>query len=330
MTPPVRSNNQIKLLLPFKFFNLKGRVLSLPKDILNLDFAALRTFRLVYQKGSFTAAADELGMNASSVSYTIDRMRKAAGDPLFVRQGSRIVPTEQCQNILSHVEHILAEAEHLSGTDGFDPATATADIVVFSAAYANQVLWPFVIRRLRREAPGIKLSVIAGFQGAREPLLQGKVDFATTVGSIEISGVHVLENFLPDDHLCMMDPAHPMATKKVLTVEDYVSFGHIRFEPTPGWLQAPIRYAEEQGYKPKRIIGSSNAQDLPFFVEGTDLFAVLPSRLTKHWQDRLALVPFDFPTPIIGKLFWTEATQRSPVKSWLHALVLEEAEKLSA
>ncbi|WP_420568803.1 LysR family transcriptional regulator [Thalassovita sp.] len=302
--------------------------MSLPQDILKLDFAALRTFRLVYQKASFAAAADELGMNASSISYTIDRVRKAAGDPLFVRQGGGIVPTDQCQSLLMHVERILTEAELISGDDNFDPAKAEAEITILSATYANQVIWPQVIQRLRQEAPGVKLFFLSGYQNLPETLSQGKVDIALTVGTVDVSGIRVLKSNLRDMHVCMMNPAHPLASKKVLTVEDYVSVGHIRFEPFPGWLQAPIRYAVEQGFNPERVIASDVAQDLPHFVQGSDLLAALPSRLAWPWRDRLALRPFDFPTPIRNSMFWSEATHRSPVKAWLRGLILEEVEKL--
>ena len=50
-----------------------------------VDFRALETLQLVYRRMSFTAAAAELNIKQSSVSYTIDRLRKAFSDQLFVR-----------------------------------------------------------------------------------------------------------------------------------------------------------------------------------------------------------------------------------------------------
>ena len=268
-------------------------------------------------------------MNASSISYTIERIRKATGDPLFVRQGGGIVPTDQCRALMENVGQILSEAEHIAGGDEFDPAKAEGEILVSSSAYAAHVIWPNVIRRLRVEAPGVRLSFFSGSQNLRDLFQERKMDIATTTGqSMNFSGVRILEQYLPDEHVCMMDPSHPIAAKKVLSVEDFVSAGHVRFEPSPGWLQAPIRYAIEHGFQPRRIIASSIAQDLPNFVEGSDLFAALPSRLTWPWQERLALRPFDFPTPIQNSMYWSEATHRSPLKAWVRGLVIEEAGKL--
>ena len=148
------------------------------------------------------------------------------------------------------------------------------------------------------------------------------------MGTVNIKGIRVLKSNLTDQHVCIMEPAHPIAAEKVLTVTDFVSTGHIRFEPFPGWLQAPIRYAVEQGFAPERVIASDVATDLPYFAEGSDLFSSLPSRLAWPWRDRLALRPFDFPTPIRNSMFWPEATHRSPLKSWVRGLLLEEAKKL--
>ncbi len=70
-------------------------------DPFTLDFAALRCFRMVHALGSFSLAAESLGLSQSSVSYTIARLRDVFEDPLFVRQGGGIVPTDRCVEIVS-------------------------------------------------------------------------------------------------------------------------------------------------------------------------------------------------------------------------------------
>ena len=59
--------------------------------LLNIDFAALRTLSEVKARGSFTGAAEALNLNQSTISYTMERLRRAFNDPLFVRQGGSIV-----------------------------------------------------------------------------------------------------------------------------------------------------------------------------------------------------------------------------------------------
>ena len=302
--------------------------MSLSQAVLSLDFAALRTLRLVYQKASFAAAADELGMSASSISYTIERVRKAAGDPLFLRQGGSIAPTDHCRVLMQSVERILAEAENIVDEDAFDPKQVEAHFRIYSAVFADQIIIPVVLRRLRREAPGITLHVQSGYGGAREALLQDKVDVAIVPGGISDSGVHSIQPLIEDPHLCMMDRSHPLADKRVLSVEDFANFPHVRFEPTPGWLQTPFRYAIEQGASLRTVVTCSDARELVDCVIGTDLLAVLPSRLAYRWHNDLALCPFDFPTPSNTVLYWTAASHRSKVKAWIRSLIQDVAKNL--
>ena len=87
--------------------------MSLHDNLLNLDFNALRTLRQVYRHGSFSKAADTIGVKQSTVSYTIDRLRNALDDQLFVRQGGRNVPTSRCNELIPIVESVLAHAERM-------------------------------------------------------------------------------------------------------------------------------------------------------------------------------------------------------------------------
>ena len=61
-----------------------------------IDIGILRTLVLVYDLQSFSAAAKRLDVNQSTISYAIERLRGAFGDPLFVRNGNGVTATERC------------------------------------------------------------------------------------------------------------------------------------------------------------------------------------------------------------------------------------------
>ena len=155
-----------------------------------IDFASLATLRLVYRRKSFTGAAEELNIKQSSVSYTIDRLRKAFSDPLFVRQGSSIAPTERCIEIVDAAERILNEVEHVALAPQFDPATTKASVTISATYLSRSVLMPKFIQQLRQEAPGISIELITGFTDASRHLLSGKADVALSPVAIEESGIN--------------------------------------------------------------------------------------------------------------------------------------------
>ncbi len=301
--------------------------MSTAPEILSLDFAALRTLKLVYTHRSFAKAAAELGMNPSSVSYTIERVRKTAQDPLFVKQGGGIAPTHHCHRLMDRVEHMLEEAEQFRDDEAFDPKQSEGEIRINITSYETLLVLPQVVRRLRREAPAIRLILNYNYGLASDLLLSGSADIYLGPQKVSDSGIYGEEYLNREQHVCMMDPSHPLAKKEVLGLDDIKEMNFVHFEPRPGWQQAPVRYAAEQGISLRRSIVSSDAISFGEIIVGTDLLAALPSRMANRFRDRLALRPFDFDTGMAEHMYWTAATDRSKLARWVRSVIKEEARK---
>src|SRR5688572_31662937 len=56
--------------------------------------SAIRAFEAAARHGSFTKAADELGMTQAAVSYQVKVLEDRIGNPLFLRQPRRVVLSE--------------------------------------------------------------------------------------------------------------------------------------------------------------------------------------------------------------------------------------------
>ncbi|MBC7184621.1 MAG: LysR family transcriptional regulator, partial [Marinobacter sp.] len=131
-----------------------------PIDTLNLDFRSLSTFLAVLDEGSVSRAAVRLGVTQSAVSHTLERLRQALGDPLFVKSGRGIVPTQYALQAGPHVRQILDDLQSLSSGPPFSPATAEFSFTIAANDYQRDLLLPGLVRTLRKEAPGISLQVI--------------------------------------------------------------------------------------------------------------------------------------------------------------------------
>ncbi|MCO6188097.1 LysR substrate-binding domain-containing protein [Rhizobium sp. L1K21] len=64
---------------------------------------AMRVFEAVARHGSFTRAADELGMTQTAVSYQIKLLEENLGEQLFLRQPRQIVKTDVAERMLPDV-----------------------------------------------------------------------------------------------------------------------------------------------------------------------------------------------------------------------------------
>ena len=76
-------------------------------DIDDLDGNILRTFLIILEESSVSRAAVRLNVTQSAVSYSLARLRSVLGDPLFVRSGHGLTPTEAALSLKEPIQKIL-------------------------------------------------------------------------------------------------------------------------------------------------------------------------------------------------------------------------------
>jgi len=77
--------------------------MSLP----NLDMAALRSLVTVLDRGGLTHAAERIGRSPSAVSQQMRKLELQVGEPLFRKQGRRVVLTEAGDRVHAYARRIL-------------------------------------------------------------------------------------------------------------------------------------------------------------------------------------------------------------------------------
>jgi len=91
-----------------------------------IDLHLIRVLHTVLTERSVSKAAMKLGMYQPAVSASLKRLRELAGDPLVVRSGAGMVPTDAGLRMIEPSASILRAAEMLfSEARGFEAQTAT-------------------------------------------------------------------------------------------------------------------------------------------------------------------------------------------------------------
>lgn len=75
---------------------------------MQLDVESLRAFITVLNLGGMTAAADELGISQSAVSWKIKRLEERVGRDLLMRDGRRLSPSRDGRELLDYAQTIVA------------------------------------------------------------------------------------------------------------------------------------------------------------------------------------------------------------------------------
>jgi DNA-binding transcriptional LysR family regulator len=302
--------------------------MGVPKDSdpLAVDFAALRVLRLVHDYGSFSRTAEELGVNQSSVSYTIDRLRRAFGDPLFVRQGSGIVATDRCDEIVREATRMVDEFVALSTPRAFDPARAEATMVLSCNYYERATLVPALLRRLRSVAPGLKLGVITSTVRGREQLSRGESDML--VGPVRINDAGFFSRrMLTDHYVCVMAQDNPLGDAP-LDVEGFAAAPQAVVTYGGNWRSSYLVEMEAAGLAPNMVLELPSPATLREILPGTDLIATVPLRTARSFGAGLRIVACPFPAPFEIDLYWTARTHHSPMHRWMRGLMAQIAAEM--
>jgi DNA-binding transcriptional LysR family regulator len=304
------------------------RPMATPKDSdpMAVDFAALRVLRLVHDYGSFSRTAEVLGVNQSSVSYTVDRLRRAFGDPLFVRQGAGIVPTDRCDEIVREATRMLDEFMALSTPRAFDPARAEATMILSCNYYERATLVPALVRRLRAVAPGVKLRVITSTVRGREQLSRGECDIL--VGPVQIGDSGFFgRRVLGDHYVCVMAPDNPLGDAP-LDVAAFAAAPQAVVTYGGNWRSRYLVEMEAAGLAPNMVLELPSPATLHEILPGTDLIATVPRRTALSFGPGLRIVACPFPAPFEIDLYWTARTHHAPMHRWLRGVIGQVATEL--
>jgi DNA-binding transcriptional LysR family regulator len=156
----------------------------------DVSLVALRVFREVAERGTFTAAATALGYTQSAVSRQIAALERAAGNQLLERRREGVALTAAGQVVLRNAAAVLdridATARELAGL----PAEGgTVRLGWFPSAGA--VLLPRAISAVRRTHPAITVTTR---EGSTPTLVR-----ALRAGTIDLALIASAPPFRPPD-----------------------------------------------------------------------------------------------------------------------------------
>lgn len=290
---------------------------------LNVDFAALRTLRMVYESGSFSRTAERLGLNQSAVSYTIEKLRRVFKDPLFFRQGGRLVATDRCHQLHDAADNLLSKFEAVVSPSEFDPATSEDKVVLACNFYERQLILPPVLQRMRAIAPNMRIETITSTSQGHIQLQRNEADLLIGPLKPNDNGFHSTHLF-KERYVCVMDPQNPLGHSP-LTMDAYISASHAIVLYGGGWRSEYLKKLDALGLKLNQVLNLPSPAGLDRILPGTDVISTVASRIATSFARDLRIVECPYTAEFDLSLVWTTRTHASPKHVWFRQLVLDEA-----
>jgi DNA-binding transcriptional LysR family regulator len=165
-----------------------------------LDLNLLVALDALLRHGSVSGAARELGLSQPATSRALDRLRSTLDDPLFVRAGRGLVPTDRAQELRAPVAAALVAVRQVfDHTPTFDPASATGELQLAVGDEVQLAFGARLVAELQAASPGVDVrfrplsatSLDEGRRGLLDlavapdlsplPAIAGSVDYADFV-----------------------------------------------------------------------------------------------------------------------------------------------------
>jgi len=292
-------------------------------NVHEIDLNLLRVFDAVLHEKGVTPAAVRLGLTQPAVSNALARLRKLLGDALFVRTPRGVDATPFARELAEPVRQALALLESaLAHGPGFDPATTTRAFRFYMSDLGQIEFLPPVVERVQREAPGVRLEVLAmDVEDIAGALAAGALDLA--VGFLPGLGAPVRRRALfKDPYLCLMRADHPVTA---LTKKRFLDASHA-LVTYRGGHRVIEEALERAGIPPRIALRVPHFTVVPIVLERTDLILTLPARVARVFEKRGRLKALPPPVPIPQAevaVHWHERFEADPGNRWLRDLVVD-------
>ncbi|KZK86288.1 Nodulation protein D 2 [Pseudovibrio sp. W64] len=295
-------------------------------DLMKVDVKLLTIFCAVAKEGSISRAAARMDVSQPLVSHALDRLRLVFGDPLFVRAGRGIAPTERALVLAPEVSEILDRLEALVSPEPLELEKMTTRFCLEAQDYERQLISPRLLDRFLIEAPQAKLRLIPSGRNYVDRLRMRESDVVVTPlppsDQLDIYSTTLFE----DCSKCFFDPK---VVSEDEVRENFGTLPHATVRFSLSGTPFEERIFEQHGIERQLRVEVPSFEALPPLMRGSQLIAILPSRMAHGLFREFAHIepPCPFPT-VQFKMIWHKATHHSPAQRWFRGAVRQAVEQI--
>jgi DNA-binding transcriptional LysR family regulator len=308
--------------------------------IANIDLHLVKVLFTVISERSVSRAAMRLHSTQPMISAQLKRLRELTGDPLLVRSGQGLAPTDAALAMLEPASRLLREAETLFApqqrSGPFEPSSAELTFRIAASDYLDPLFLPRIVELLKREAPSaqVELHPLSAEIDYRRKLASGDVDLVIGNWLKPPEELH-LGRLMSDEVVCLVAPDHPAARGgRGWTVERYLQSEHVApmafHSGAPGVID---EHLSAQGLQRNLAVRSAHFSLIPLMVARSWLVLTTGRLFCSRYVDALDLrivrCPVQFP-PLTYYQLWHERTHAAPPLRWLRERVRDVARQLAA
>ena len=258
------------------------------------------------------------------MSRALSRLRNVTRDELLVRAGRSLVPTPRAVEMREQVRLLVEDAHALlRPSRDVDPLALRRTFTLRTSDGIAETFGPELIRRVRKEAPGVQLRFIRKLDKDSSGLRDGTTDLETGVVDGSIGPEIRSRALFADRYVGAVRADHPLARAAVASA-DYASWPHV-VTWRPGLDLGEVDQRLKELGLARTVASTADGFAVALAIaRGSDLIATVPSLHTSGIRQGM----HSFPIPLALQdftvsLLWHPRLDGDPAHRWLRVIVQE-------
>jgi len=240
---------------------------------LNLD--QLRSFVLVIETGSFSAAADRLGISQPAVSLQVRQLERRLSVRLIERVGKRAKATPAGMELLRHAQHIGSAVENAVDALADHASGVTGRVRLGTGATACLHFLPAVLRTLREQFPALSVVVSTGnTEDQARKVEENSLDLALV--TLPAAGRALAAMPVLEDEFVAIGRADVAPLKARVAPADLGALPLVLFEPAANTRKLVDRWFAADGLQPQPVMELGSVEAMKEMVAAGLGYAIVP------------------------------------------------------
>lgn len=292
---------------------------------LRMDLNLFRVLDAIHTHGGINAAARALHLTQPAITHSLNRLRELFGDPLFVRQGNRVVPTHKARSVMADVQL------HLRGLQATTQMHASfrADELdmTFTVGFRDvleSIVFPPLLAKMAALAPHTHI--------VSRRIAAADVDRELSAGTTDLvvdrrlqAGPRRCSQHLLDESLVVgMRAKHPLAGS-ALRRSDYLSARHVAVSQLGEAVPLDVLLAQDGRSRDIQLVCQHYFSACQV-AASSDLLLTMPRSYADCFSQLLPIVVQQLPIklkPIPILAYWHPSKNDDRAHEWFRQRVFE-------
>lgn len=218
-----------------------------------MDMRQLRAFAKVYERRSFSRAAEDLALSQPTISAHVASLEQSIQVSLFDRLGRSILPTQAADILYGHCATVFASLDRAESEIRLLSNGVSGELKLGGSTIPANYLFPELLSRFLRRYPNVRISLTEGDSLDILDLISRGELCVGVVGAKDESSELAFQALVDDSLVVLAAPSFLSGRCLPLGVESIAKLPWVVRQPGSGTRLAVEQALEKAGCSPKEL-----------------------------------------------------------------------------